>query len=392
MHGRRILFLNNQGLDQSGGGVTILRHLVRRFAVGNEVTVLAETRAAEGFGGLDQRILPPLGAARPGLWRLDPLRRARAWGREVLELAPRLDPARDLVIALDCHFAGAVARLPAAARVYLSLAAIPRMEWFLGGKGGRSWRFGCYFLLERRMIGLADLTLVSSELHASEIRRWELLPRFDPLVLHPVLPLPERSSGADPPALARHPGEVVVLSVARLEPLKGLGVVPALAARLRDLPCRFVLLGEGPERGRIEARARELGVTDRVELRGDVLDPGPFYRAADLFLHPSRYESFGLAVLEAMQHGLPVVCGRRTASTVVAISELLEDGRHGRLVDLDDEAALAGVLRELAGDGERRRRLGRAAAERAAELLAEDYPARVEEALDALLERKGGAR
>lgn len=392
MHSRRILFLNNQGLDQSGGGVTILRQLAKRFAVGNEVTVLAETRAAEGFGDIDQRVLPPLGAARPGLWRLDPLRRARAWARGVLELAPRLDPARDLVIALDCHFAGAVARLPAAARVYLSLAAIPRMEWFLGGRSGRSWRFGCYFLLERRMIGLADLTLVSSELHASEIRRWELLPRFDPLVLHPVLPLPESPPAANPPALERNPDEVLILSVARLEPLKGLGVVPALAARLRDLSCRFVLVGEGPERERIEACARELGVDDRVELRGDVRDPGPFYRAADLFLHPSRYESFGMAVLEAMQHGLPVICGRRTPSTVVAVSGLLEDGRHGRLVDLDDEAALAGALRELVLDGAQRRRLGRAAAERAAELLAEDYPARVEKALDALLEQKGGTR
>ncbi len=384
MRGRRILFLNNQGLDQSGGGVTILRHLSAHLARENEVTVLAESRLPEEYSGVEQRILPAMGPPARGLWRLDPLRRARIWGR----LVPELAPETDLVIALDCHFAPAVARLRAAARVYLSLSAIPRMEWFLGDRGGRWWRFACYFLLERRMIGLADRTLVSSELHGHEIGRYELLPRFDPVVLWPALP----TGAAAPGPAERESDEVTILSVARLEPLKGLTVVPALAHRLRDLPCRFVILGEGRERAGIEARARALGVSERVELRGDIADPEPFYRSADLFLHPSRYESFGMAVLEAMQHGLPPICGSRKANTIVAMGEFVEDGRHGRLVDLDDEEALAGALRELIEDPERRRSMGRAAAERAGEMLAADYPARVEEVLDALLEDGEGRR
>ena len=276
MRGRRILFLNNQGLDQSGGGVTILRHLSAHLAGENEVTVLAESRLPEEYFGVEQRVLPAVGPPPRGLWRLDPLRRARVWGR----LVPELAPESDLVIALDCHFAPAVTRLRAASRVYLSLSAIPRMEWFLGDRGGRCWRFACYFLLERKMIGLADRTLVSSELHGREIRRYELLPRFDPLVLWPALPTGDVVAGPR----ERESDEVVILSVARLEPLKGLTVVPALAHRLRDLPCRFVILGEGRERAGIEARAQALDVSDRVELRGDVADPEPFYRSADLFL------------------------------------------------------------------------------------------------------------
>jgi glycosyltransferase involved in cell wall biosynthesis len=383
MRGRRILFLNNQGLDQSGGGVTILRHLTRHLARENEVCVLAESRCLDPPGRIEQRVLPPLPPPRGPLWRLDPLRRARAWARMV----PALAPESDVVIALDCHFAPALARLRSTASIYLSLSAIPRMEWFLGG---RAWRVAQYFHLERRMIGLADLCLVASETHANEIRRFELLPRFNPVVLPPALPLRDLSRRLEPAAIGQE-GQVVILSVARLESLKGLLMVPALARRLADLPCVFVILGDGPERAAIEERARALGVEDRVRLLGDTLDPAPFFSSADLFLHPSRYESFGMAVFEAMQYGVPPICGVPKKNTVVAMPEFIEDGRHGRLVDLDDEAGVAEALRDWIEEPDRRREVGRAAAARAEEMLMDDYPRRVEDVVDRLFaDPRGG--
>jgi glycosyltransferase involved in cell wall biosynthesis len=188
------------------------------------------------------------------------------------------------------------------------------------------------------------------------------------------------------------PEQVVILSVARLEALKGLELVPELARRLADLPCVFLILGEGPQRPVLEQRVRALGLEQRVRLLGDVRDPSPYFRRADVYLHPSRYESFGMALFEAMQHGVAPLCGAPTRRTVVATPEFLEDRREGRLVDLDDPEAVAQALREWIERPEERRAVGRAAAERARRFLAADYAERVERLAQALLDEGGRPR
>lgn len=389
MRGRRVLFLNNQGLDQSGGGVTLLRHLCAHFARDNDVIVVAQSRLPIELEGIEQRVVEPPTEARGPLWRFEPWRRSRHWERVLRGTLP----AADVLINLDCHIASAAAEVRAEARIYLSLSAIPRMEWFLGGRAGRAWRFAQYFWLERRAVKSADACLVSSALQREEMRKFELLSDFDPVVLPPAVPALERPAVLDgaeasvPPQV--DPGEVVILSVARLEPLKGLELVPELAKRLADLPCTFWVLGEGPERPRLEQMARELGVSDCVTFFGDVRDPSPFLRRADLFFHPSRYESFGMAVFEAMQHGVPPICGMPKANTVVATPEFLEDRREGRLVDLDRPEDVAQALRDWIEAPARRRAVGRAARERARGMLERDYAEGVERLADGLLRDSG---
>jgi glycosyltransferase involved in cell wall biosynthesis len=118
----------------------------------------------------------------------------------------------------------------------------------------------------------------------------------------------------------------------------------------------LVVLGEGPERARLEQLARELGVGRRVFLLGRVPDVGAWLRRATLLVHPARWEGFGLGVLEAMLAGLPVV-----ASNVSSLPELVVDGETGFLVRPDDPAALAlGIARAL-----ERPELGEAGRERA---------------------------
>src|SRR5205814_8810006 len=97
----------------------------------------------------------------------------------------------------------------------------------------------------------------------------------------------------------------------------------------------LVVLGEGPERSSLSTLARERGVESRVFLPGRVPDVTAWLRRADVYAQPARWEGFGLAVLEAMVCGLPVV-----ATNVSSLPELIADGA-GVLVDPDDAPALA---------------------------------------------------
>jgi glycosyltransferase involved in cell wall biosynthesis len=132
----------------------------------------------------------------------------------------------------------------------------------------------------------------------------------------------------------------ILLSVSRLTAQKGVDVAVRALPLLPD-DTRLVVLGEGPERTALETLARELGVEDRVFLPGRVPDVTAWLRRATVYVHPARWEGFGLGVLEAMLAGLPVV-----ASDVSSLPELVGDA--GVLVRPDDASALAlGVARAL---------------------------------------------
>ena len=131
---------------------------------------------------------------------------------------------------------------------------------------------------------------------------------------------------------------------------------------LAELPddVRLAALGEGPERARLEALARDLGVGERLLLPGRVGDVGAWLRRADVVVHPARWEGFGLALLEAMLAARPVV-----ASAVSSIPEIVADGETGVLVPPNDVPALASALGELLEDPARAERLGQAGLARA---------------------------
>src|SRR5919204_20259 len=164
----------------------------------------------------------------------------------------------------------------------------------------------------------------------SERHLLTLLPALAARGVEPVM------VGLDDPAGECEPfyGALVVLCVCRLEPQKGVDLAVRALASVADAV--LVVLGEGPERPRLEALARELGVEERVHLAGRVPDVAAWLRRTTLLVHPVRWEGFGLAVLEAMLAGLPVV-----ASRVSPLPELVADGETGVLVPPDDSDALA---------------------------------------------------
>jgi len=155
---------------------------------------------------------------------------------------------------------------------------------------------------------------------------------------------------------------LVVVFVGRLSREKGVLDLIQAWARVGNRDAYLVLvgpedaahaLGVGREaRHEVEA----LGLADRIQFAGATDDPRPFLRAADLAVQPSHYEAFGLAALEAMACGLPVV-----ASDVGGLRDFVRPGQTGVLVAPRDNAALASALASLLGDADARADLGRRA-------------------------------
>jgi glycosyltransferase involved in cell wall biosynthesis len=157
------------------------------------------------------------------------------------------------------------------------------------------------------------------------------------------------------------PDEVVVLHVGRFHRQKAQDVLLHAfdEARREEPRLRLVLAGEGGEMSRMRVLAEDLDLEDRVLFMGDVADPLRLYAAADVFAFPSRWEAFGLAMLEAMAAGLPVVATRTGGIPDVLGTEWPD------LVEPGDVTRLAVCLVRLARDGELRRDRGAAARVRA---------------------------
>ncbi|MGH3126888.1 MAG: glycosyltransferase [Gaiellaceae bacterium] len=150
------------------------------------------------------------------------------------------------------------------------------------------------------------------------------------------------------------PDDVVVLSVARLAPEKGLAVLVRAVAEAGDPRLLLVLAGEGGERVRLEKLARDLGV--RLVFVGDVEweHVVRLYVAADVFALLSEREPWAVVVNEAAACGLPLVLSDR----VGAAHDLLRDGENGSLVAAGDVPAAAAALRELTASPELRNAQG----------------------------------
>jgi glycosyltransferase involved in cell wall biosynthesis len=228
------------------------------------------------------------------------------------------------------------------ADVYGGLAARLRAARLVSTKHNDDpFRTGPFRFVERALSRAADRVVTITEaLRTFTVDRVGIPPSKVETIHYGLDDLPE--------AWGRNPADAVprdarvLLSVSRLSRQKGVDVaIRALPALPGDTV--LVVLGEGPDRPLLEGLARELGVERRVFLLGRVPDVAAWLERATLYVHPARWEGFGLAVLEAMLAGLPVV-----ASNVSSLPELVVDGETGRLVPPGDHAALAqATLRAL---------------------------------------------
>jgi 1,2-diacylglycerol 3-alpha-glucosyltransferase len=157
--------------------------------------------------------------------------------------------------------------------------------------------------------------------------------------------------------------DIVMISVGRLAPEKNWGLLlQATALVLKDYPrFRFVLVGDGPERKGLEDLAKELGIRKSVTFIGSLSfsEIPSHMKAANLFGFASVTETQGLATLEAMAAGLPVVAVEASGTR-----DILKHGQQGYLVENDPEALAVGI-RKLLANPDRMQRFAEAAYKRA---------------------------
>jgi L-malate glycosyltransferase len=144
-------------------------------------------------------------------------------------------------------------------------------------------------------------------------------------------------------------GEKIVMHISNFRGVKRVeDVVEVFAGINAKVPSRLVLVGDGPERPRALERAELLGVREQVLFLGKHSSVDELLSCADLFLLPSESESFGLAALEAMACGAPVV-----ASNTGGLPEVVEDGVSGYLCDVRDVEAMAEAGVRILADPDR---------------------------------------
>jgi N-acetyl-alpha-D-glucosaminyl L-malate synthase BshA len=165
----------------------------------------------------------------------------------------------------------------------------------------------------------------------------------------------------------------VVMHISNFRPVKRvLDVVRAFAQIRRAIPAVLVFVGDGPDRPAAEALAEELGLLPDVRFLGKVDAVADLLRCADLFLLPSASESFGLAALEALACGVPVV-----GSNAGGLPDVVDDGVTGALVPVGDVEVLARRSLELLRDPARlaatRRACVASAAKYSADLIVPRY-------------------
>ena len=366
----RILIVTGIFPPDIGGPATYVPQIAEGLAQrGHAVTVVTLSDRLDHEDGVYpfQVIRLPRRAFKP--WRM---------GRTVLVLL-RLGRRADVLfvngLALESVLANFVLRKPLVMKVVGDLA------WERAT--GRGWTADDFETFQKRRYGLrvellkalrswwtrrADRVIVPSRYLARWVESWGV-PKDRLVVIYNAVELVD---GVEPlPVPLKTP--VKAITVGRLVPWKR---VDGLIEALREIPeLGLVIVGDGPERPRLERIVQELGISDRVYFAGQrsKTETLSLMAACDFFVLNSTYEGHPHAVLEAMALGLPVV-----ATAVGGTPEVVRDGETGVLVP-GRYGALGASLSALARDPALRRRLGRAARQWIGERLSAAHMIRLTE-------------
>lgn len=213
-----------------------------------------------------------------------------------------------------------------------------------GVKAGRPARAHIIKLLTRWFYTSADGIVAVSEGVALDLVRTIGIPhRKITVIYNPVVTSDLHAKASE---FLTHPwfapGEPpVVLAVGRLVVQKDfLTLLRAFALVRREIPARLIILGEGPERSRLESLIRQLRLVDDVSLPGFDVNPFRYMARARLFVLSSMHEGLPGALIQAMACGCPVV----STDCPGGPREILEGGRYGRLAPVGDPSALAAAI------------------------------------------------
>jgi UDP-glucose:(heptosyl)LPS alpha-1,3-glucosyltransferase len=227
-----------------------------------------------------------------------------------------------------------------------------------------SLRVQTYLALEARRVAIKPgrRVVAVSGLIADQLRQ-----AYGARLAAPIIP-PGVSLPADAPPAAREqlradlnlaPEDSVCLLVARNPLRKGL---PAVLEALAQLPERYKLMVVGANaatRDFIRRTPQHQKLADRIRLIDETHDVAPYYRAADVYVHPTLNDSFGMAPLEAMSYGLPVILSPRPWC---GFAQYVRDGEAMMLDQPENDDQLATFIARIDGDDELRQSLIRGGA------------------------------
>lgn len=252
---------------------------------------------------------------------------------ECLRQAQRERPS--LVISMHLHFS------PLALAIRESFG----IPYVLMAYGIEAWRNNS--ALRQKSLRKADLVLAISRYTRDWLIEKEGVNPERVQILAPTYTAQQFSISSKPQRLMEkynlNVENPVILTICRLveeERYKGYDqIIKAMPQILSEVPnARYLIVGKGPDRPRIEKLIAEVGVQDAVTLVGFVPDEelADYYNLCDLFAMPSKAEGFGIVYLEALACGKPVLAGNKDGSR-----DALADGELGILVDPDDVGEIA---------------------------------------------------
>ncbi|MGI8573286.1 MAG: glycosyltransferase family 4 protein [Solirubrobacteraceae bacterium] len=329
-------------LAETGGAQSYLAALLPALTDGFDVTL-----AAHGEGPLRE-------AARAAGVRFVPLnhvRRALNPLHDVLgliELVRLIGRLRPDILHANSSKAGILGRLAGRLRG-VPIRVFTVHGWAFGAHQGIAGRL--YLLAERSMRPFTTAIICVAE-HERRAGIAAGACRAEQAVV-----IPNAVDVASFPIAAPGDGDVpTVISVGRFRAPKDFITLARALAHLPSGSFATSLVGDGPERGAIEAEIDRLGLAERVRVLGERPDVPRLLAGADVFVCSSRSEGMPVSILEAMAVGLPVV-----ASAVGGVPELVLDGHTGLLVPPGEVAPLAAALGRVLADRDLRKRMGSAA-------------------------------
>lgn len=177
--------------------------------------------------------------------------------------------------------------------------------------------------------------------------------------------------------------EKVLVHMSNFRPVKRIIDIIEVFARVRQsIDSKLILLGDGPERTRAEQKCRELGINEHVTFVGSLKQPQELLSIGDIFLLPSESESFGLAALEAMAAGLPVI-----STNTGGLPEVNRHGVTGMMSDVGDVEDMAKNCIYLLSDEKRLAKFKDQARKRAEDFSLEKILPQYEKLYQTVLER-----
>lgn len=280
----------------------------------------------------------------------------------------RREPPEVLISAMD------VFNLVAIAATFLSRTGTPlviTLHLHLTAHARHSKKLHVRVLppLAGRLYRYASAIIAVSHGVAEDAAAVTRLPKERIRVVHNPLMLSREESAALPHAWLTDSVPVVV-SAGRFDPQKDYDtLLHAFARVIARRPARLILLGDGPDRARIERTVADLGLAAHVALPGFVKNPFDYYSLARVFVLSSHYEGFGMVLAEALSCGCPVI----STDCPSGPAEILGHGTYGRLVPVGDVDAMATAVEEVIDAPVDRSALKTRAAEFAVQPVARKY-------------------